>query len=143
LYPALKKLAEKEFLTMKEEPQNGRMKKYYQATKLGKTEFLKWLSSPVDINSGSAMMLLRMYFIGELPKEIREQIIHDYEIAIQKMFNEYKKMEIKFRDSIKTDKDYFEMSTLYYGMQTAQGMLHWLGHIKKQKSFTEFMKEGN
>jgi len=52
-------------------------------------------------------------------------------------------MEIQFRDSIKTDKDYFEISTLYYGMQTAQRMLHWLGHIKEQKSFTEFIKEGN
>jgi len=143
LYPALKKLAEKEFLTMKEEPQNGRMKKYYQATELGKSEFLNWLSSPVDIYSGSAMMLSRIYFIGELTKEIRIQIIQDYEIAIQKMLDEYKKKEIQFRDSIKTDRDYFEMSTLYYGLQTAQGMLHWLGHIKEHKSFMEFITEEN
>jgi len=142
LYPALRKLAEKEFLTMKEEPENGRMKKYYQATVLGKAEFLKWLSSPVDIKAGSAVMLLRMYFIGELPQEIREQIIDDYEIAIQKMFDDYKKIETQFK-SIKNDRDYFEMSTLYYGLQTAQGMLHWLGHIKDQKPFTEFIKEEN
>ena len=141
LYPSLKKLTEKGYLSLTEQTQVDRLKKYYKTTELGRNEFLKWLSSPVDINLGTAMMMLRIYFIGELPKDIRSQIIQEYKIAIQNMFDEYKKIEAQLKNSIKNDRDYFEISTLYYGLQTAQGMLHWLEHIKEQKSFDEFIKE--
>jgi len=51
LYPALKKLTEKKYLTMEEDAQGGRVKKYYQITESGENAFLDWLAAPTDFNT--------------------------------------------------------------------------------------------
>jgi len=83
LYPALNKLAEKGFLTMNEQTQGKRLKKYYKTTELGKKDFLEWLSAPVDINMSGEAQLAQIFFYGELPKEIRDKRLQEYEILVQ------------------------------------------------------------
>ena len=143
LYPTLKKLTEKGHLVLTEQTQVERLKKFYMATESGKAAFLEWLTSPIDKNSVIASILTRVFFLGELPKEIRSQKLQEYEIEIQRILNEQKKIEKQFADSIKTDRDYFEMSTLYYGLQTAQGMIRWLKYIKEEKPLATFIREEN
>ena len=140
LYPALKKLTDKGYLTLTEQTQVERLKKFYMATDLGKSAFFQWLTSPIEVSSGTAAMLARIFFFGELPKDTRDQKLQECELAIQKLLEEYKTIEGQFANAVKSDRDYFELSTLYYGLQTAQGMLHWLGYIKAQKPFAEFIK---
>jgi len=141
LYPALKKLTDKGYMALTEQTQVGRLKKYYMATDLGKTAFWEWLASPVDVNSGTASMLARIFFFGELPRDIRSQKLQEYECEIEKILAKHKKIEKQFADSIKNDRDYFELSTLYFGLQMAQGMIRWLKHIKEQKPFSAFINE--
>jgi len=141
LYPALKKLTDKGHLVLTEQTQVERLKKYYRATDLGKAAFMEWLASPIDINAGTASVLAKIFFFGELPKDIRHQRLHECELEIQRVYAQYMEMEKQFADSIESDNHYFEFSTLYYGLQTAHGLLRWLGHIKEQKSFAGFIKE--
>jgi len=143
LYPALKKLTDKGYLTLTEQTQVDRLKKYYMATELGKSAFLEWLTSPIDKNSVTVSIMTRIFFFGELPKDVRNQKLQEYEIEIQRILGIYRETEKQFADSIKTAGDYFEMSTLYYGLQTAQGIIHWLKYIKEEKPLTEFIKEEN
>jgi len=141
LYPALKKLTDKGCLILSEQRQVERLKKYYMATGLGKTAFMEWLCSPIDINAGTASMLAKIFFFGELPRDIRSERLQECECEIQKVLAKHKKIEEQFADSIENDKDYFELSTLYFGLQTAQGLIRWLKHIKEQKPFSTFIKE--
>ena len=143
LYPALKKLTEKGYLIMKEQPQGDRMKKYYQATELGKSMFLEWLSSPTDFGSNSDMMMVKIFFFGELPDDIRRQRLHECELYIQQELHKLREIEKQFANSIETDRDYFEISTLYFGIQSYLNILRWLRHIKEKKPFSEFLQEDN
>ena len=141
LYPTLKKLTEKGYLVLTEQTQVERLKKYYMATERGKGAFLAWLTSPLDKNSLTVSLLTRVFFLGELPKDIRRQKLEEYELAIQKILAAHKKMEEQFANSIQSDRDYFEMATLYYGLQTTQGMIRWLQYIKEEKPLGEFIRE--
>jgi len=143
LYPALKKLADKDFLTMREQPQGDRMKKYYQATELGKAAFLEWLTSPLDSNSFEANLLARIYFFEELPENIRIQQLQEYELNIQQILRGYKKLERQLSTSTADEVGYYEISTLYYGLQSAQGMIRWLKYIAEQKPLSKFIREGD
>jgi len=143
LYPALKKLTEKGHLILTEQTHVERLKKYYIATESGKAAFLEWLKSPIDKNSLSISLLTRVFFLGELPKDIRSQKLQEYELEMLKILEAHKKIEKQFADSIKSDRDYFELSTLYYGLQTAQGMIRWLKYIKEEKPLSKFTGERN
>ena len=141
LYPALKKLADKDFLTMKEQPQGERNKKYYQATELGKSAFLEWLSSPTDFSSSYDALMVKIFFYGELPDDIRRERIYECELFMQQHLRELREIEEQFASTINNDRDYFEISTLYYGIQSLLNSLRWLRHIKEKKPFSEFVQE--
>lgn len=139
LYPALKKLTAKGYLTMSEQIHGNRTKKYYIATELGKSAFLEWLSTPFDPSSGSDSLLARIYFFGELPEDIRNQQLAEYELYHQQILRKLQVIEQMF--SISTDdNDYYELSTLYLGLQHLQDSIRWFRHIIEQKPLSEFIK---
>ena len=138
LYPALKRLTDKGYLAMTEKLQGNRTKKYYEATELGKSAFFEWLSSPFNSNSSSDSLLARIYFFSELPDDIRKQQLQEFELYHQQILRKLQSMEKKL--SLSTDSDYFELSTLYLGLQHLQDSIRWFGHIIEQKPLSEFIK---
>jgi len=140
LYPALKKLADKGHLTMTEQPYGNRVKKYYEATALGKAAFLEWLSSPFELSSSSDSLLARIYFFGILPQDLRKQQLQAYELYYQQTLRKLQALEQRFSSSLADDDDreYFELSTLYLGLQHLQDSLRWFKHIEEQKPLSEF-----
>ena len=141
LYPALKKLADKGYLTMDEQPDSNRLKKYYKATEAGKTTFLEWLSSPFDENSSSDSLLARIYFFGKLPEDIRNRQLQEYELHYRQILRKLQTMEQRFSVSVEDDRDYFEISTLYLGLQHLQDSIRWLRHIREQQPLSNFIHE--
>jgi len=141
LYPALKKLADKDFLTMNEEPQGERMRKCYHATELGRTAFLEWLSSPLDSNSITVSLLSRIYFFDELAEDVRYEQLREYESHIQKILREYKILQKQHSNENIENGSYYEWATLYYGLQSAQGMIRWLRCVKEQKPLSALIQE--
>jgi len=141
LYPALKKLADKKFLTMWEEPQGERMRKCYQATELGKTMFMEWLSSP--INSGSVVVNIqsRIFFFEELTEDIRHSQLQEYELYMQQLLREYTKLEKQYSPENTENGNYYEWSTLYFGIQSVQSMLRWLKCVKEQNPLSGLIQE--
>ena len=139
LYPALKKLTDKGFLTLTEQTQVDRLKKYYMATELGKTAFLEWLTSPLAPGSVTASLLTRIYFFGELSEDTRRQELQKYELHIQQILQQLREMEKQFSMPDIDARYYFEMSTLYYGIMSIQSMIRWLGHIGEQKPLSEII----
>jgi len=141
LYPALKKLTDKGYLTLTEQTNVDRLKKYYLATELGKSAFLEWLTSPIDKSSITVSIMTRVFFFGELPVDLRDEQLQEYELHIQQTIDEYKKMAEQFSASGEDITDYHGVSTLYCGLQTAQVMMRWLRHIKEEKPLSEFLRE--
>jgi len=139
LYPALKKLRDKGYLTMTEHLHGNRVKKYYAATDLGKAAFLEWLSSSFDPNSSSDSLLARIYFFGELPGDIRRQKLQEYELYHQQVLRKLEAMEKHFSTSA-DENEYFELSTLYLGLQHLQDSLRWFRHIREEKPLSAFLQ---
>ncbi|MCL2568755.1 MAG: PadR family transcriptional regulator [Oscillospiraceae bacterium] len=141
LYPALKKLTAKGYLTMTEQPQGSRVKKYYAATELGKATFLEWLSSPFEPTPSSAPLLAKIYFFGELPEDMRRRQLKECELYYQQVLRKLQIMEKRFADLTMTDRIYFELSTLYFGLQHFQNSVRWFGHISEKKPLSEFIRK--
>ena len=138
LYPALKKLTEQGMLTMTEKPQGGRIKKYYQATEKGKELFLEWLAAPFDPKS-SDNPLVKIYFFGELPPDIRQKRLDELEHHNTLMLHQLEQMEKQFADEELNDRYYFELSTLYYGIINGHTTKRWLVHLKEQRPHAELL----
>ena len=141
LYPALKKLVDKGFLSMNDQAQGERKKKYYQATELGKAAFLEWLALPTDFNSSTDSLMVKIFFFGELADDVRRQRLSECELYIQQILRKLREIETQFAHSIANDRDYFEIATLYFGIQNLLHSLRWLEHIKEKKPFSEFIQE--
>ena len=139
LYPALKKLTDKGYLTLTEQPYGNRIKKYYEATESGKAAFLEWLSSPFDPNSRSDSLLARIYFFGELPEDLRERQLREHELFYQQTLRRLQALEESL--SVSDDIDYFEMSTLYLGLGYLQDCIRWLRHIRERKPLSAFLRD--
>ena len=139
LYPALSKLTDKGFLTLREQMQGKRLKKYYKTTELGKQAFLEWLSSPVDPSTSLDSHLARIFFYGELPKELRDKRLQEYEFFVRQTLQQLEQIGSMLPSEEMSDKDYFGISTLYYGLQDAHNTLFWLQYIREQKPFSQFL----
>jgi len=139
LYPALNKLADQGYLTMNEQMQGKRLKKYYKTTDLGKEAFLEWLSSPIDLTMNEDAHLTRIFFYGELPKEIRDKRLQEYENFVEQNLQQFQNMAKMLPSEDMSDKDYFGISTLYFGLQTTHVTLRWLKYIREQKPFSQFL----
>ena len=141
LYPALKKLTDKDFLSKTEQTQGNRQKKYYKATESGKAAFLEWLSSPYDINTGDEVHLAQVYFFGELPEELRIKRLKEHEFYLQQMLQQLQIIEKQLPTENISDKDYFELSTFYFSYQILQNTIRWLEYIREQKPLSNFIGE--
>jgi len=139
LYPALSKLAEQGFLTMKEQTEGKRLKKYYKTTERGKQAFLDWLSSPFDPKASRDVHLIQLFFYGELPKELRDQRLQEYEHFISQTLQQLEQLGAMLPSEGMSDKDYFGISTLYFGIQDAHNTLRWLRYIREQKPLSQFV----
>jgi len=141
LYPALNSLTDKGYLSMNEKMQGKRQKKYYKTTALGQEAFLEWLAAPLDPNMGGEAQLARIFFYGELPQETRDKRLQEYEFYAGQYLQQLQNIEKSVTVENLSDKDYFGISTLYYGLQLAHSQLRWFKCIREKKPFTEFLQK--
>lgn len=140
LYPALKRLTEKGLLTASEEPRGNRQKIFYHTTLEGKKQFYDWLSSPMDIFEGTNTHLAKVYFFDNLPAEIREHQLFEYEINNRNYLKKLEDLEKQFSKMEKRNCFYYKLSTLYYGICITQKTIQWCAHIRMQKPLPDLME---
>lgn len=78
IYPALKRLQNKGFITSKEEIHNGKYTKVYTITDTGKEHFMEWLRIPADVSGGSHEHLAKMYFYDYLDLSTKQNHFKSY-----------------------------------------------------------------
>lgn len=141
LYPALKKLTDKGYLTLFEEPRGGRKKIFYRITEDGKTVFLDWLTSPINILDGTNAHLARVYFFDKLPTEARERQLMEYEMNNVVYLRKLVALEKEFNQIENKDCFYYKLSTLYYGICVTRETIRWCKHIREEKPLSALCKE--
>lgn len=141
LYPALKKLYDKGFLTMTEQPAGSRKKKYYMSTEKGKNAFYEWLSSPLDSAGDSNNTLVKVFFFDRLEQHIREILLKEYELKHLTYLRKLMELEKHFSKMENQDCFYFKLSTLYYGIKIVQDNINWCRHLLKREPLKNFIEE--
>jgi len=139
LYPALKRLTDKELVTLDEQTHGNRVKKYYIATAEGRKDFMEWLSTPFDYSLGGSALMTKIYFFGYLPEEARKQQLQEYEIYYRQNLRKLRAIEKAVHEVEGEKADYFMMSTLYYGIRSTQTAIEWFKHITEQKPLPDFV----
>ena len=140
LYPALKRLTEKGYLTTRDKPQGSRKKIFYHITEEGRNQFFHWLSSPMDIFEGTNTHLAKVYFFDHLEAEIRSQQLLEYEINNRNYLKKLRELEKGFTELDNKECFYYKLSTLYYGICITEETIRWCRHIRMQKPLTDLLE---
>ena len=75
---ALKKLMSSACITFEQKIENGRKKKIYSISPVGKTAFLEWLRSEIPVNKFNNEASLRIFFFGFITAPERVELIRSY-----------------------------------------------------------------
>lgn len=142
LYPCLKTLLKKRFVLVTEIPDGKRIKKYYTLTELGRSAFFEWLIQPMDLNSnGTSTHLAKVYFFDKLGSEERDQQLLEFELNNVNYLRKLKLLEKEFTAAYDKDRDYYKLSTLYYGICIIEQTIQWCHHIRSKKPLIKLLSD--
>ncbi|QUH19249.1 PadR family transcriptional regulator [Alkaliphilus sp. B6464] len=121
IYPALNKLENDGLINSTKVIENGKYKKIYTINETGEDVFLKWLEEPIDFMRSYEDILVKIFFYEKLPKEKVSKLIEQLIEDINRKLEELRKLETE----IKHKAGYFEISTLYFGIDHLKFMVGW------------------
>lgn len=113
IYPMLKKMQERGLLESKEIVDGGKYKKVYSINEDGKSKFIKWLESPIELTRTKHEHLVKVFFYRFLSKDKIEVQISLFMEDIKKTLDGLKSIE----PIIENHADFYQKSTLHFGKQ--------------------------
>ncbi|MGG3510231.1 PadR family transcriptional regulator [Paenibacillus lautus] len=142
LYPALKRLAEKDMVTLTE-TDNSKNKKLYTLLPSGQKAFLDWLSGPMQ--TGRNEQLIRIFFFDYLDEDLRQKRLAEY---IFKLDQEIYMLEAvqnvvtgELAEIEHPENYYYRVSVLDYGLNHFQMERQWLKDIMERKDLNHVKPE--
>lgn len=135
LYPILKKLTQKGYITKYEKNVGERVKIYYHITKEGREEFEKWLQVPISIDDGKGTQLVKVYFYDTLPQEVSKRLLSIYKKNNEIYLQELRDLENQYMNSKNVDCYYYKLSVLNYGIRVIKETIAWCDDIIQRKEF--------
>jgi DNA-binding PadR family transcriptional regulator len=129
LHPALKKLNEKGLVTFEQTLEQGRGKKTYTITNLGKKEFLEWLQQNISTEAVREPSLLKVFFLGHLSQEARAPILENYLKEVDKHLAELRGL-LEISQALEVPKNMeahktYQLATLEFGIAYYQFVKDW------------------
>lgn len=122
IYPALKRLMQKGFIEGKESVEGGKLKKTYSIKGSGKTEFLKWLDSPIEPSKSSVTSaLVKVFFYRYLSADRVKIHIEEYVREVEN----YKHGLLILKDQIENKLNEYERCTLDFGLDYYDFLIFW------------------
>lgn len=122
IYPALKRLTLKGFIEGNETVEGSKLKKTYSIKESGKSEFLRWLDSPIEPSkSNVTSVLVKVFFYRYLPTERIKILIEQY---IREVEN-YKHELLHLKDQIEDKLNEYEHTTLDFGLDYYDFVICW------------------
>ena len=81
---ALRKLMEKECISIREYTQKGVLKKEYQITETGIQQFREWIEVPMNLQKSKNMEEGKFFFLGLAPRKVRIASLQGYVDSLKK-----------------------------------------------------------
>ena len=134
--PTVKKLEQHKFISCTEQVGNGRLKKTYSITPLGKAEYDAWLSSPIRQGRIKDEFLVRVFFLGDSNPKERKRLLKEYMGIVEESRESLSVLskDIEGRDlsSISQDSLKYQQVTLQFGMDYFDFKLKWIEKMMKE-----------
>lgn len=121
IYPALNKLEKDGLISSTKVIEDGKYKKIYTINEAGEDIFIQWLEEPIDFMRSYEDVLAKIFFYEKLPKAKASKLIEQLIEDINEKLVELEKLE----QEIKGGAGYFEISTLYFGIDHLKFMVNW------------------
>ena len=121
LYPALKRLENKGYITCNSDKSSNRNKKRYSITKEGKKVFMSWLVEPVQFSPHNYEYLSKLFFYGYLEKEKLPSLITHFTDSVS---DEIEKLDEIEKDYLH-EMDPFAHKALLFGKEYYNLVLRW------------------
>ncbi len=128
IYPALKRLEAKGFINSREVIDGGKYKKLYVITDTGKSDFRNWLVQPIEFNGTKLDHLVKVFFLGSLPKEQAKQMLEDFSGKVEPVLQRLRESQLKIQEKT----DIFRYSTLLYGIDYYQFIINWCSELLRE-----------
>lgn len=115
--------------------------KVYHLTEPGRTELLRWLSTPLPPQDEREPFLIQVYFGGKLSDEEIDHLLHNEIQAAEERLKVYDSLYETYFESISAHEDpralFLSVLTLEYGILSNRNFLEWL------KSVAQRVKSGS
>ncbi|WIV12432.1 helix-turn-helix transcriptional regulator [Proteiniborus sp. MB09-C3] len=121
IYPALSKLEKQGLISSTKAIENGKYKKIYTINEIGEKVFIQWLEEPIDFMRSYEDILAKVFFYEKLSKEKASKLIEQLIEDINNKISGLEKLEIE----VKPVAEYFEISTLHFGIDHLKFMANW------------------
>lgn len=130
---AIKKLLKNGYISVIEVNENGKHKKLYSITDLGKMQFAGWVNSAIDNNTVKNPELAKIYFMGFSEKENRITLIKNYITDLRKVYYELQEIceegESLFAEMDHNDIAFYQLQTAKYGRDFMKFNIDWYNRL--------------
>ena len=133
---AIKKLMKNEYIDFREVQENGKKKKEYFITEIGRQEYNNWINSPVDAVGFKCPELSKLYFMGFSERETRLDNISKYICELKNKYEllnlicdeseifmqsaEYKQLDAKAKDIV-----FYQLASARFGRDILFFTINW------------------
>ncbi|MBF4691822.1 PadR family transcriptional regulator [Fusibacter ferrireducens] len=128
IYPALKRLESKKWISSYEGKTGKKMIKKYSLTAVGKDHFLKWLKAPAEYSPFNHEFLAKIFFFKNIDHEEAIGQIKCVIAGIEARLDGLKKLKNHEGHGELCDINGFEEDTLDYGISNYRHQLEWFNN---------------
>lgn len=128
IYPALARFEREGLAESSRSEGSGRLRKKYQISPKGRSAFLEWLSSPLDIAKGPSALLIRLFFLGCLPRAKAQKAIAAFREAASARQSRVEALA----EGLPQRPDFFQSSTQRFGAEYYAFVASWLCRLESE-----------
>jgi DNA-binding PadR family transcriptional regulator len=124
IYPALKRMDQKGYIIYRETVEDGKFKKIYSISDLGKEYFLRWLEQPIEFEKANHNFLVNIYFYKYLPTDVAINNLKEFVKVLEQHLNQLNEHKI-YAENNNNLKHNFVYATVTCGVYYFQSIIAW------------------
>jgi len=132
IYPALKRLTEKNMVTFNEVVEGNKYKKVYAITDAGKDAFLQWLKQPITFEKSRQDHLVKIFFYEFLPKETAIANLKSLIGQVEPVAKELTAQKDEAAEKYDIYQYYYRYAAMLYGVDYYNFVLKWCKELIDQ-----------
>lgn len=129
IYPALKRLTEKNMVTFNEVVDGGKYKKLYHITDIGKSAFLNWLEEPIIFEKSRHDHLVKIFFYEFITKEKAIENLKEFMYQVKLVTDELTNQKNNVVQKYDVNRFIYRYETMHYGTEYYNFLLNWCEHL--------------